>query len=523
MTASSRNRDTEAVLRYHEETKHSERSVRESQHFLDFSNQPLAFKMYRDVESVRLVDDLEVLSASPATALDAVVAGAATADRAGTEVRPDLATLSRVLCLAASITKRKRHSGGKIYFRAYPNTGALYHIDLYVVTADLPGLPAGVYQFGPHDFALHRLRAGDHRGVLVDATGAHPWVAEASVTMASASTYWRNAWKYQARTWRHCFWDSGTLHANLLAATAAEGLRPQIIVGFADPIVDALLGLDPAREAALTLVTLGHGGDPPPPAPPLPPLAFQTEPLSRSEVDYPAIPEAHAASSLDSGNDAATWRGKTPEASPVPARGRLVPLRPMTDDDRPCNPLAQVVFRRGSTRVFDRARALGFEAFSTLLDVATRGVPADFLEPPGRSLVDLYLIVNAVDGLTPGAYFYRRDARALEMLAEGDFRELAGRLALGQPLGADAAVNVYSLCALAPILERYGNRGYRAAQFEGGVIGGSLYLVAYALGFGASGLTFFDDEVTEFFSPHAADKSVMFLTALGYADRAALR
>jgi len=31
----------------------------------------------------------------------------------------------------------------------------------------------------------------------------------------------------------------------------------------------------------------------------------------------------------------------------------------------------------------------------------------------------------------------------------------------------------------------------------------------------ASGLTFFDDDVTEFFSPHAAGRSVMFLVALG--------
>jgi hypothetical protein len=32
---------------------------------------------------------------------------------------------------------------------------------------------------------------------------------------------------------------------------------------------------------------------------------------------------------------------------------------------------------------------------------------------------------------------------------------------------------------------------------------------------GGSGLTFFDDDVTEFFSPHAQGKSVMFLVALG--------
>jgi hypothetical protein len=32
---------------------------------------------------------------------------------------------------------------------------------------------------------------------------------------------------------------------------------------------------------------------------------------------------------------------------------------------------------------------------------------------------------------------------------------------------------------------------------------------------GATGLTFFDDDVTAFFSPHATGKSVMFLTAIG--------
>ncbi|MHB8626989.1 MAG: hypothetical protein ACYDEO_12385 [Aggregatilineales bacterium] len=42
-----------------------------------------------------------------------------------------------------------------------------------------------------------------------------------------------------------------------------------------------------------------------------------------------------------------------------------------------------------------------------------------------------------------------------------------------------------------------------------------MYLATYAQHFGVSGLTFFDDAVTEFFSPHAAGKSVMFLIALG--------
>ena len=90
-------------------------------------------------------------------------------------------------------------------------------------------------------------------------------------------------------------------------------------------------------------------------------------------------------------------------------------------------------------------------------------------------------------------------------------------LALGQDLAADASVNVYCLCDLALLLAHCGNRGYRLAQLEAGIFAGRMYLGAYAQSFGATGLTFFDDDVTDFFSPHAAGKSVMFLLAMGYA------
>ena len=53
------------------------------------------------------------------------------------------------------------------------------------------------------------------------------------------------------------------------------------------------------------------------------------------------------------------------------------------------------------------------------------------------------------------------------------------------------------------------------AQTEAAIRAGKINLAAYALRLGASGLTFFDDDVTDFFSPHAAGKSVMFLIAVG--------
>ena len=192
---------------------------------------------------------------------------------------------------------------------------------------------------------------------------------------------------------------------------------------------------------------------------------------------------------------------------------RSIVLQPFNYEAMPQDKIEEVIIRRGSTREFSR-EAITFAQLSTTLDRATRGIPVDFLNPED-SLNDMYLIVNAVDELPPGSYVYRRDTRALELLKEGDFRREAGHLGLGQAIPADCSVNVYFLADLHRAFDRFGNRGYRAAQLEASIMGGKLYLAAYAQRLGASGLTFFDDDVTEFFSPHAAGKSVMFLIALG--------
>jgi ABC-type uncharacterized transport system YnjBCD ATPase subunit len=68
-------------------------------------------------------------------------------------------------------------------------------------------------------------------------------------------------------------------------------------------------------------------------------------------------------------------------------------------------------------------------------------------------------------------------------------------------------------------LNRLGNRGYRAVQLEAGITGGKLYLAAYAQRLGATGLTFYDDDVTSFFSPHGAGKSAIFLVAVGHSAK----
>jgi len=300
---------------------------------------------------------------------------------------------------------------------------------------------------------------------------------------------------------------------------AALRLPAEVVMGFVDEEVNRLFDLDTQREVTFSMVAVGQT----PVKLPAPPgevgqLGLETVPLSRKEVDYPVMREMHAASSLRSAEEVRAWRGKGP-AKPLPvASGRVIRLEPLSDLEIRLDSIEQVILRRGSTRQFAR-EPITLEQLSTLLDRATRGGPADFLDPAGGQLNDVYLIVNAVEGLPPGAYWFRREEGSLEFLKEGDFRDQAAYLGLEQELPGDASVAVFFLADLRPILERFGNRGYRAMQLEAGILGGKLYLAAYAQGLGASGLTFFDDDATNFFSPHAAGKSAIFLTAVGKSAR----
>jgi len=452
---------TSALRRYHEATKHSLASVRSSVHTLDWANKPLAFKIY--------------------TGLDAI---------------PPPEDIGRLCLYTNGVLRWRRSPDSQVYgFRAGACTGALYHIELYLATAERPDLPAGLYHYGAHDHALRLLRTGDVRGALLEASGGFEPLVAAPLVLVLTSTFWRNSWKYQARAYRHTYWDSGVILANLLALAAADRSPTSVVLGFADDEVHRLLGVDGELEAAVALVALGDGAPVPSARLSLPELDLSTMPLSARRVRYPEIEEAHRASSLPSGEAVAAWREST-QTSPM-----AVP-QPLFD-----SPVAKVIRARRSARHFGRA-AITRGQLESVLAAARRPIPGDSVSP---DLVEPFLIVNAVEGLEPGAY-----GPTAQLIKAGDYRHRAGELDLGQVLGAEAAANIYFMSDLDAVLDRLGERGYGVAQMAGGIAGGRVELSATAGGFGATGLTFFDDEVTQFFEPEAKGRQVMFLAALGH-------
>ena len=375
-----------------------------------------------------------------------------------------------------------------------------------------------MYHYCAIDHTMRRVRAGDFRAALTDATGQAPSIAAAPVVLAMTSTFWRNAWRYRERAYRHTYWDAGTSLSHILAVAASAQVTATLVFGFADPLVNALLDVDGTRESTVALVALGHTEAPPAPAPTLTRLDLPTRRLSSAEVTFHALTDMHLASCLSTGAQAAQWRSRRWHRRAPQPTGLLTDLQPLPTDRLDTRPPEQIILRRRSTRNYDTDVEIPFDAFSTLLDRSTQGVASDVLVP-GAPLTDLYLIVNGVQGLAPGVYLHHPQLRAVELVREGAFRAEATRIAAAQQYAGDAHVNLYYLAHLPSILARYGNRGYRLAQLEGALHAGKLHLGTHALGMGAVGSTAFDDEVIEFFSPHAAGKDYAFVTVFGKRRR----
>jgi hypothetical protein len=332
--------------------------------------------------------------------------------------------------------------------------------------------------------------------------------------LAVTSLAWRNAWKYEARSYRHWFWDSGVIAANLLATSNSAGLSTEVVLGFVDSEVDELLGLEPKKEATVVLATVGAG--PGEKASrmhkPIPTLALEVNQLSKEEVDYPIIWETNEASQLKTKSETESWRRSLgPSKRAVPLTTPTFPLQESEKDLSPC--LDEVILLRGSTRKFAQD-PISFDRLSTIIRASATKIPLDFL-PDNETLIDFYFIANDVQGLPPGSYFYNVNIDSVEQLKVLKNRSMSGYLCLGQQLFSDASVVFFLMTNLNSVLKSLGNRGYRGAQFEAGVRAGKIYLSSYAVGIGASGSTFFDDAVTEFFSPHANAKSPMIAIGVG--------
>jgi hypothetical protein len=167
---------------------------------------------------------------------------------------------------------------------------------------------------------------------------------------------------------------------------------------------------------------------------------------------------------------AAQRAGELASLGPELRRGEAVDLA-VTDNTS----LDDVVLRRGSARLLDPHRSVPRAWLRDSLAAAMRGIT-----------VPHWVAVNAVDDVEPGVYAW---PDLDSPVRSGSPRSELYFASLEQGLPRDASFVVIA----ATDLDGVDDRGYREVQLSAGLVEGRLHLMAYALGGGASGMTFQDD------------------------------
>src|SRR6266851_1394642 len=250
--------ELEAVMRYHERTKHHFNRFAPGPGGLDWANQPDPFRRYAEAPLTRLPilkADEEPLSPR----YDSLYAPGAVAS-----VPMSIRALSRLLEYALALSAWKQAGGTRWALRVNPSSGNLHPTEGYVLIggiAELGGTP-GLFHYAPAEHGLER-RADCPPALFGRLMRGLPPQA---FLVGLSSVYWREAWKYGERAFRYCQHDAGHAIGTVRIAAATLGWSARVLDDVADATIEALLGLDrdadfegAERESAELLMAMWPG------------------------------------------------------------------------------------------------------------------------------------------------------------------------------------------------------------------------------------------------------------------------
>ena len=160
-----------------------------------------------------------------------------------------LADVSQLLWAAQGET----HPDG---YRAAPSAGALYPLEVYLVTGNVNGLSIGFYRYRPGKHDLVQLGTTDLRRELASAAYDQSFMQTAAAVLVITGVYERTRKKYGQRARRYVHMEVGLAAENVYLQAEARGLGTLIMGAFDDERVQAVLGL-PDDHQPLGLMPVG--------------------------------------------------------------------------------------------------------------------------------------------------------------------------------------------------------------------------------------------------------------------------
>ncbi len=474
--------------RYHELTKYNPHTI-DKLGPVHWDRQPPAFKAISSKVKIDLLSRLQ-------SVMDHLEEG----PQVSASPEAGLENIARLLFFTLGLTARLGdQSGGDYFLRAAPSAGGLYPTEIYVAARNQSGLPDGLYHYHSLKSALIPVWQGSFWGDLKHYFLGHPGVEASGLIFIFTGLYGRSAWRYKERAYRRILLDTGHAVGNLLEACRYADLDHSLMGGFVDAGLEELLFLTPNEEFPLLGVAVGPAGT-------IPSLSGQ----------YPGEPPAEAIRHLTQGDPMQVQQN---------ASERILSEKPRPLVEGACggpafaapkdfNPL-KTILRRRSCRKFSGASITRGQA-AEMLAFAFRDSGSAWCLASGH--LEFHLVALNVEGLEAGVYRLRNGALEQDPKRTGDFRTETYTMCLGQDLAAECAFALVHSSDLARLAEAYGDRGYRYACMDAGLVGERLNLWAVHRNLGSSGIGgYYDDQANELLEIPLTH-GILYITLVGVPE-----
>ncbi len=497
---------------YHEQTKHSRTSILGGGP-LDFSTRPTVFKEYPQAELIELPPPMEEAGLS----VDRAVAASRRSASSFSSQAMSLEELSTILFMTNGVTSTLNTVRGTYYLRSAPSAGALYPTVTYIFVQNVTGLERGLYHYAAKEHALHRLT--DEGIAVEDLAGAvprHSLIREAPVTFLFTSVFFRSGWKYHDRAYRYCCLDAGHLAVQAHLASASLGYAGKLIGRFDDSAINRLLDFDETEEACMLIMPVGNTGEDDGEIS-IAQKVFESSPREFQADRDPIMHLIHGRTYLarTGHEEAAPFLPHPPAAKHYADSPRIT----LPETAREGDDLFTTVRRRRSIRNW-ADRSMPLSDLSSVLHCSFGATQlAELRYDPSvenNHSLHLYVLINDVEDLEPGVYYYNRADDSLILIRSGDQRRQGYLASLPQDAVGDAHAALIMTIDKQRLGFPDGDRGYRYAALDAGMLGGRTYLQATGLGLGCCGIgAYFDDEINALIDADPAEEMVVYMAAIG--------
>ncbi|WP_292390086.1 SagB/ThcOx family dehydrogenase [Methanosarcina sp. UBA5] len=542
--------ELEAILAYHQASKHNFKTYAPGPHRMDLTIKPDPFLNY---QGTRLLN-LEIWSDEQIKAETFPAYEQAFSPEKLKPSELNAKSISRLFFDSFAISTWKRAGGTKWPLRVNPSSGNLHPTEVYLISGPVKGFlkNPSVCHYAPLIHALE-LRTEFSPTTWELLSSGFP---EGTFFVGLSSIFWRVSWKYGLRAFRYAHHDIGHAIAALTFAAAGLGWKTSLLADMGSEDIAALIGVSEdegheRQEPACLLAVYPAGKTckssriPSGAIPAFKNLSWEGVPnsLSPGHVEWLGIEKA-ASASQKKGTNYLEIR-EEPKEEPKSNMQAVSSLKT-------CNfrnlsklktvPLRGVIRGRRSAIEMNNSAYLENETFYAMLQ---RTLPKNnpiFNSLAFGSFTHLLLFVNRVKDLLPGLYIFLRKPEEKErfkagirpdflwekpkncpsdlefyLLMEETLDSFAAQLSCAQRKAADACFTACMLSEFEEPLNRFGAWIYPYLFWECGILGQLLYLEAEANGLRGCGIgCFFDDPLHDAIGLKGLEFQDLYHFAVGY-------